>query len=215
MRRDADRHDRVDGPVWDWQVGGVAEDEVGVEPRGCCGRSCGLEESRRGVDASHASAPAGRDHRGAAGATAEVKDDLVRARHQVIDNDLGGRPQLRGEMLVVTEAPVHRPDLTAARRRAPGALARTRELFRKAIQAVLAAAPDYSPTETPAMRRRDAAFGDMVTAEIIPCIFRIMNTSAATARTLQGMARVRSGQAPAWYPALRACPVSKLHAWRA
>jgi hypothetical protein len=65
------------------------------------------------------------------------------------------------------------------------------------------------------MRRRDAAFGDMVTAEIIPCIFRIMNTSAATARTLQGMARVRSGQAPAWYPALRACPVSKLHAWRA
>ncbi len=35
-------------------------------------------------------------------------------------------------------------------------------------------------------------------AEIIPCIFRIMNTSAATARTVQGMARVRSGQAPAW-----------------
>ncbi len=35
-------------------------------------------------------------------------------------------------------------------------------------------------------------------AEIIPCIFRIMNTSAATARTLQGMVRVRSGQAPAW-----------------
>jgi hypothetical protein len=67
--------------------------------------------------------------------------------------------------------------------------------FRKAIQAVLAAAPDYSPTETPAMRRRDAALGDMVTAEIIPCIFRIMNTSAATARTLQGMAPrpVRAG----------------------
>ena len=43
--------------------------------------------------------------------------------------------------------------------------------FRKAIQAVLAAAPDYSPTETPAMRWRDATLGDMVTAEIIPCIF--------------------------------------------
>jgi hypothetical protein len=35
-------------------------------------------------------------------------------------------------------------------------------------------------------------------AETIPRIFRIMETSAATARTLQGMARVRSGQAPAW-----------------
>ena len=35
-------------------------------------------------------------------------------------------------------------------------------------------------------------------ARIIPRIFRIMNTSAATTRTLQGMARVRSGQAPAW-----------------
>ena len=34
-------------------------------------------------------------------------------------------------------------------------------------------------------------------ADIIPCIFRIMDTSAVTARTLQGMARVRSGQAPA------------------
>ncbi len=32
--------------------------------------------------------------------------------------------------------------------------------------------------------------------EIIPRIFRIMDTSAAC--TLQGMARVRSGQAPAW-----------------
>jgi len=30
-------------------------------------------------------------------------------------------------------------------------------------------------------------------AETIPRIFRIMDTSAATARTLQGMARVRSG----------------------
>jgi hypothetical protein len=35
-------------------------------------------------------------------------------------------------------------------------------------------------------------------AKIIPCIFRIMDTSAVTARTLQGMARVQSGQAPAW-----------------
>ena len=35
-------------------------------------------------------------------------------------------------------------------------------------------------------------------AKIIPRIFRIMDTSAVTARTLQGMARVRSGQAPAW-----------------
>ena len=35
-------------------------------------------------------------------------------------------------------------------------------------------------------------------ARIIPRIFRIMDTSAVTARTLQGMARVRSGQAPAW-----------------
>jgi hypothetical protein len=35
-------------------------------------------------------------------------------------------------------------------------------------------------------------------AEIIPCIFRIMNTSAATARSMQGMARGPSGQAPAW-----------------
>jgi hypothetical protein len=33
--------------------------------------------------------------------------------------------------------------------------------------------------------------------ETIPRIFRIMNTSAVTARTVQGMARVRSGQAPA------------------
>jgi hypothetical protein len=32
----------------------------------------------------------------------------------------------------------------------------------------------------------------------IPYIFRIMNTSAVTARTLQGMARARAGQAPAW-----------------
>jgi hypothetical protein len=30
-------------------------------------------------------------------------------------------------------------------------------------------------------------------ADIIPRVFRIMETSAATARTLQGMARVRSG----------------------
>ncbi len=36
------------------------------------------------------------------------------------------------------------------------------------------------------------------TALTIPCIFRIMNTSAVTSRTLQGMARARSGQAPAW-----------------
>jgi hypothetical protein len=35
-------------------------------------------------------------------------------------------------------------------------------------------------------------------AGIIPCIFRIMESSAVSARTLQGMARVRSGQAPAW-----------------
>ena len=32
----------------------------------------------------------------------------------------------------------------------------------------------------------------------IPRIFRIMETSVVTTRTLQGMARVRSGQAPAW-----------------
>jgi hypothetical protein len=35
-------------------------------------------------------------------------------------------------------------------------------------------------------------------ARFIPRIFRIMDTSAVTARTVQGMARVRSGQAPAW-----------------
>ena len=35
-------------------------------------------------------------------------------------------------------------------------------------------------------------------AHIIPRIFRIMDISAVTARTVQGMARVRSGQAPAW-----------------
>jgi len=35
-------------------------------------------------------------------------------------------------------------------------------------------------------------------AEVIPRIFRIMDISAVTARTVQGMARVRSGQAPAW-----------------
>jgi hypothetical protein len=35
--------------------------------------------------------------------------------------------------------------------------------FRRAIHAVLAAAPDYSRTETPAMQRRDAALVDMVT----------------------------------------------------
>ena len=35
-------------------------------------------------------------------------------------------------------------------------------------------------------------------AKIIPRIFRIMDTSTVTARTVQGMARVRSGQAPAW-----------------
>jgi hypothetical protein len=35
-------------------------------------------------------------------------------------------------------------------------------------------------------------------AETIPRIFRIMDTSAVTARALHGMARVRSGQAPAW-----------------
>jgi hypothetical protein len=35
-------------------------------------------------------------------------------------------------------------------------------------------------------------------AKIIPRISRIMDTCAVTARTLQGMARVRSGQAPAW-----------------
>jgi len=42
--------------------------------------------------------------------------------------------------------------------------------LRLAIQAVLAAAPDYSSTETPAMRRRDAALGDMMTRldEIVP-----------------------------------------------
>ena len=36
-----------------------------------------------------------------------------------------------------------------------------------------------------------------LTAGIIPRLFRIMETSPATACTLQGMARVRSGQAPA------------------
>jgi hypothetical protein len=35
-------------------------------------------------------------------------------------------------------------------------------------------------------------------AKVIPGIFRIMDTSAVTACTLQGMARVRSRQAPAW-----------------
>ena len=35
-------------------------------------------------------------------------------------------------------------------------------------------------------------------AKVIPRIFRIMDPSAVTARSLQGMARVRSGQAPAW-----------------
>ena len=35
-------------------------------------------------------------------------------------------------------------------------------------------------------------------AKIIPRIFRVMDASAVTARALQGMARVRSGQAPAW-----------------
>lgn len=42
--------------------------------------------------------------------------------------------------------------------------------LRRAILAVMAAAPEYSPTETPAMRRRDSALGDMVTrlAEIVP-----------------------------------------------
>jgi len=35
-------------------------------------------------------------------------------------------------------------------------------------------------------------------AKIIPRIFQIMDASAVTTRTLQGMARVRSGQAPAW-----------------
>jgi hypothetical protein len=34
--------------------------------------------------------------------------------------------------------------------------------LRRAIQAVLGA-PEYSPTETPAMRRRDATLEDMVT----------------------------------------------------
>ena len=34
--------------------------------------------------------------------------------------------------------------------------------------------------------------------KIIPPIFRIMGTSAVTSRTLQGMARVGPGQAPAW-----------------
>jgi hypothetical protein len=32
--------------------------------------------------------------------------------------------------------------------------------------------------------------------ETIPCIFRIMDSSAVIARTLQGMTRVRPGQAP-------------------
>jgi hypothetical protein len=35
-------------------------------------------------------------------------------------------------------------------------------------------------------------------AKVIPRIFRIMDPSAVTARSLQGMARVRSGQAQAW-----------------
>ena len=35
-------------------------------------------------------------------------------------------------------------------------------------------------------------------AEIIPRIFRIIGNCPVTARTVQGMARVRSGQAPAW-----------------
>jgi hypothetical protein len=35
-------------------------------------------------------------------------------------------------------------------------------------------------------------------AGTIPRIFRIMEASAVTTRTLQGMVRVRSGQAPAW-----------------
>ena len=35
-------------------------------------------------------------------------------------------------------------------------------------------------------------------AKIIPRIFRVMDASAVTARALQGMARVRSGPAPAW-----------------
>jgi hypothetical protein len=38
--------------------------------------------------------------------------------------------------------------------------------------------------------------------KIIPRIFRIMDTLAVTARTVQGMARVRSGQAPAVRPEL-------------
>jgi len=35
-------------------------------------------------------------------------------------------------------------------------------------------------------------------AKIIPRKFRVMDASAVTARALQGMARVRSGPAPAW-----------------
>jgi len=38
----------------------------------------------------------------------------------------------------------------------------------------------------------------LLVGEIIPRIFRIMKTFAVTACTLQGMARARSGQAPAW-----------------
>lgn len=42
--------------------------------------------------------------------------------------------------------------------------------LRRAIHAVLATAPDYSRTETPAMRRRDVALADMVTCfdEVVP-----------------------------------------------
>jgi hypothetical protein len=35
-------------------------------------------------------------------------------------------------------------------------------------------------------------------AKVIPRMFRIMDTSAVTVRTLEGMVCVRSGQAPAW-----------------
>src|SRR5262249_16048082 len=60
--------------------------------------------------------------------------------------------------------------------------------LRRAFHAVLAAAPDYSRTATPAMRQRDAALADMATYldEVLPELSQGLGLAALRLRARRG-----------------------------
>jgi hypothetical protein len=76
--------------------------------------------------------------------------------------------------------------------------------LRQAIHTVLAAAPDYSRTENPAMRRRDAALGDMVTRldEAVPQLAQGLGLASLGLRAASGASWAACGAAiSTWRPA--------------